>query len=163
MVPVLSVLRRTRHPGSFVAVRIRTHHDNRDLRERACHRPASLYFLIFEQNQRKVYREVVVAGDLSQDDLDKVTLVPVLSSQLYGESVPDTAGLVYGNDTVYFSQPSLSQLAPGGSGLGNLSLSVPVGMKDTLNNTLSLMGRNAPKSHTGTILRCASPARYGYG
>jgi len=37
-------------------------------------RPAfSLYLLTFEQNQRKVYREVLIAGDLSQDDVARAT------------------------------------------------------------------------------------------
>jgi len=37
-------------------------------------RPALfLYFLILEQNQRKVYREVFIAGDLSQDDVARAT------------------------------------------------------------------------------------------
>jgi len=30
-------------------------------------------FLIFEQNQRMAYREVLIAGDLSQDDVDRAT------------------------------------------------------------------------------------------
>jgi len=36
-------------------------------------RTAFLYFLILEQNQRKVYREVFIAGDLSPDDVALAT------------------------------------------------------------------------------------------
>ena len=31
----------------------------------------SLLFLISEQNQRKVYHEVLIAGDLSKEDVDR--------------------------------------------------------------------------------------------
>jgi len=33
-----------------------------------CCRPASLHFTIFEQNQRKAYRKVLIAEDLSKED-----------------------------------------------------------------------------------------------
>jgi hypothetical protein len=35
--------------------------------------PLFCTYLIFEQNQRTVYREVLIAGDLSRDDVDRAT------------------------------------------------------------------------------------------
>ena len=41
---------------------------------RVCARPVFfLNPLIFEQNQRRVYREVLIAGDLSQNDVARAT------------------------------------------------------------------------------------------
>ena len=73
MVPVPSILRCPSYPGSHVTIPIRAHHDNRNLRPRACHKPTSLYSLIFEQNQHKVYREVLITGDLSEEDVGRAT------------------------------------------------------------------------------------------
>jgi hypothetical protein len=117
----------------------------------------------FVRNQRRAYREVLIAGDLSQDDVDRAnaqlgafqdfaqtwTLLP------YGRSAPDTAEFIYGNETVYFAQPSLSQFVPGGSGAGtfNTNQSASINLRDTPNNTLALTSRNAPKSDTGAVLR----------
>ena len=39
------------------------------VRVRASYGSVSLHFLIFEKNQNKAYREVLIAGDLSQEDL----------------------------------------------------------------------------------------------
>ena len=41
---------------------------------RATDLPSFLYSLIIEQNQRTTYREVLIAGDLSQEDLDQATV-----------------------------------------------------------------------------------------
>jgi len=68
---VLGILRRSYHSGCPATFPVRTHHGNRNFRKRTCHRPASLYLLIFEQNQRKVYREVLIAADLSSQDEDR--------------------------------------------------------------------------------------------
>ena len=43
------------------------------VRVRPAHLPLSCPFLTFEQNQRMVYHEVLVAGDLSQDDVNRAT------------------------------------------------------------------------------------------
>ena len=116
-----------------------------------------VYFLIFEQIQRKVYREVLVAGDLSREDISRVAAIT--------ERYPnyDTAELVYGNDTVYFAQPSLSQFTPGGSGAGTFIPPEPIGLKDPPNNTLALTGRNTPKNYTGVVLRHVPPACWRCG
>jgi len=74
VVVVLGILRRPCHPGSCVKFPIRTYHRNQYVRKRTCHRHASfLHFPIFEQNQRKSYREVLIAGDLSQEDIGQAT------------------------------------------------------------------------------------------
>jgi len=69
------------------------------------------------------------------------------------------AELVYGNDTIYFAQPSLSQFIPGGSGAGTFNPSASIGLNGTPNNTLALVDKNATKGNTGVVLRYASPAR----
>ena len=48
MVHVLRIFHRPRHLGSTVAFPVRTHNRHQNLRPRACRRPASLHFLIFE-------------------------------------------------------------------------------------------------------------------
>jgi len=79
------------------------------------------------------------------------------SSLPYGSSMSDTAEFIYGNDTIYFAQPSLSQLVPGGSGAGIFNQSGSINFKDPPSNTLPLTGRNAPRSNTGAVLRYAPP------
>jgi len=83
----------------------------------------------------------------------------------YGSSPPDTTEFVYGNDTVYFVQPSLSQFTPGGSGAGTFknNQSVSIGPKGTPNDAPVLTGRNAPESNTGVVLRCALPTHWMCG
>jgi len=116
---------------------------------------AFLYPLIFEQNQRKTYREVLIAGDLSNEDVIRA----VDEGWFFrpGRTTFDTTELVYDSDTVYFAQPSLSQFVPGGFGAGafNLSPSASINLKDTPNVSA---GRNPPKSNTGVVLRYAPPA-----
>ena len=72
MVPVLSILHHPRRLGSPITFPIRTHHGNRNVRPCMCHgRPASINFLTVEQNQRKTYREVLIAGDVSESDVTR--------------------------------------------------------------------------------------------
>jgi len=74
MVPLHRILHRPRHLGSSVALPVWAYHGDRNLRPRRCHKRASLlYFPNFKQNQRMTYREVLIAGDLSQDDVDRAT------------------------------------------------------------------------------------------
>lgn len=132
-----------------------------------------------------IYREVLIAGDLSQDDVDRATnqlgafqvslrqmyltfhiLIPPYQDFArtwtllpYGRSAPDTAEFVYGNDNIYFAQPSLSQFIPGGSGAGtfNTNQSSSAGLRNTPNDTLVLTGRNPPKDGAGALVRYGSP------
>jgi len=69
----------------------------------------------------------------------------------------DTAEFIYGNDTVYFAQPRLSQFVPGGSGAGVFNQSTWIGLKDAPKNALPLPGRNASRSNAGVVLRYAPP------
>ena len=72
MVPVHRVFCRPGHPGSPLTFHTRTHHGDQNFRPRAGHRTVSfLHFLMFEQSQREIYREVLIAGDLSQEDVDR--------------------------------------------------------------------------------------------
>jgi len=109
----------------------------------------------FEQHQRRAYHEVLIAGDLSEDDLNKIEVngfVPLHPD-------PDIAEFAYGNDaanTIYFAQPSVSQFVPGGAGPGTIDF-WPIGLKDPLNNTFAVAGRNSTRNGTGAILRYASP------
>jgi len=81
----------------------------------------------------------------------------------YGLSTSDTAELVYGNDIVYFAQPSLSQFVPGGSGIFRKNEPTSISPKGTPNSTVGLTGRNSTKSGTGVILRYVPPVRQGCG
>ena len=112
-----------------------------------------LYFLILEQTQHGVYREVSIAGDLSQGDIDRVAPGMLQSDG----SVSDTAEFSYGDDIVYFAQPTRSQFIPGGSGQGTLDAPVPLGLKDTPNISPGLTGRTPLEGRTGAILRYAPP------
>lgn len=72
MVIVLGIFRRPRHPGYPATFLIWTHCEDRNFCPRACRQPASsLYFLSLQQNQSNVYREVLVAGDLSKEDIGR--------------------------------------------------------------------------------------------
>jgi len=75
VVVVLGILRRPCHPGTDVKFPIRAYHRDRCFRKRTCNRPSFFpCFLIPEQNQRKTYREVLIAGDLSQEDISQATI-----------------------------------------------------------------------------------------
>ena len=103
-----------------------------------------------------MYREVLIAGDLTQEDKDGYSYY-IWEWIPYG-MVSDTAKLVYGNDTIYFAQPSLSQFIPGGSGAGTLNMSGSIVPDDTPNNTPLLTDRNASNGDIGVVLRYAPPA-----
>jgi len=79
------------------------------------------------------------------------------SALAYGNSMSDTAEFIYGDDTVYFAQPSLSQFFPGGYGAGVFNQFTSIGLKEAPSNTLPLTGRNASRSNTGVVLRYAPP------
>ena len=134
MVPVLRILYHPRHPGPPVTLPIRTHCGDQSFRPRAYHKPASkFYFVISKQPQSKVYSEVLIAGDLSGEE---VSWAGSWGSYLITD--PYTAEYVYGNDTVntvYFAQPSPSQFVTGGSGAGTFNPAPVMGVKDPLNNT----------------------------
>jgi len=105
-----------------------------------------------------VYHEVLIAGDLSEGDLDRI----MHSRGVYTViGYYPTAEFVYGNDavnTVYFSQPSAPQFVPGGSGPGKIPDFPVMGLKDLPNDTSPLTGKNTPMNKTGAVLRYASPA-----
>ena len=124
---------------------------------RATDLPPFLYPLIFEQNKRKVYREVSIAGDLSTEDVYRVATRGWFF--LTGRTSFDTAEFVYGNDTVYFAQPTRSQFAPGGSGAGTFNQPGAIGLTSTPANTLESADGSAPRSNTGAVLRYAPPTR----
>jgi len=106
-----------------------------------------------------VYREALIAGDLSKEDVHRAADEGWFFRS--SRTTSNTAELVYGNDTIYFAQPSLSQFVPGGFGAGafNLSPSASITLKGTPNNTLVSMGRSPLKSNTGVVLRYAPSAR----
>ena len=114
-----------------------------------------LVFSNFEQNQSKVYQEVLIAGDLTEEDVSwGVPRLYMLQFgwPSYGKSIPATTEFVHDKDTVYFAQPTPSQFTHDGSGHGTFNQS------DTLNNTSVLTGRNASRSDTGVVLRYENPA-----
>jgi len=74
MVTLHSILCHPCHPGSHLTFPIRTHHGDQNFCPRTRHRPASFsHHLILKQNQRKEYRQVLIAGDLSQEDVARAT------------------------------------------------------------------------------------------
>ena len=77
MVPISNILRCPHHPGPPLTFPIRSYHCDQNFRPRASRRPTPLYFLIFEQNQSKVYREILIAGDLSEEDLGRAEALDV--------------------------------------------------------------------------------------
>ena len=111
----------------------------------------------FEQNQRRAYHEVLITGDLSKEDISKIEQ----AGRLYTtRTYPDTTEFVYGNNavnTVYFTQLSVSQFVPGGSGTAVIPDPPPMGVKGPLNNAFALTGRDTTRNDTGAILRYASP------
>ena len=158
MVPVLSILHRSRHPGPPITVHIRAHRNDRDLRKRTCpDLPPFLYSLIFEQTNRKVYREVLIAGDLSNEDAHRIETRGWFF--LTGRTSFDTVEFIYGNDTIYFAQPIQSQFVPGGSGPGTFNQAGSIGLKGAPANSLESGDRSTPKSDTGVVLRYGPPTR----
>jgi len=154
MVPVPGVLRHPRHPESPVTFPIWTYHGDRNFCRRTCRGPTSfLHFLILEQSRRRTYHEVLVTGDLSEEELQWMTPAKFL----YRGGTPDIAELVYNNDTVYFAQPSPSQFVLGGSAFNRPA---PTGPKVPPNDTLVLMDRDAPKSDISAVIRYAPPVRW---
>ena len=125
---------------------------------RVTYPPPFWYSLNFEQNKRKVYREVLIAGDLSKEDVRRVETRGWFF--LTGRTSFDTAEFVYNNDTVYFAQPTRSQFAPGGSGAGTFNQLGSIGLKGTTDNILESADRSAPKTNTGVVLRYAPPTRW---
>jgi len=155
MVLVLNILRRPHHSGSGIAIHIWSYYGDRNFRPRACHIPASLCFLSFEQNQRKAYYEVLIAGDLSEEDIRQADTLGYLL--LSDKTAFGTAEFTYGGGTVYFAQPSPSQLVSGGSGAGTFDPPPKIGLKNTSSKTPVLTGRNVPRSNAGAVLRYAPP------
>ena len=166
VVSVPRVLCHPRHPGSCVTFPIRTYHGYQNLCDRTCHTPVCLMcfpaFPNFEQSQSKVYREVLITGDLTQED-SKWAATRLWAFQFgwlsYGSSTSETAELLYENETVYFAQPRLSQLIPGGFGPGALQPTL-IGLGGTPNNSAALTGSNTPKRDVGVVLRCVLHARW---
>ena len=156
LVSVLSIIRRPRHPGCSDTLPVRTCRGDQNFCRRTYHRPASfLDFLIVEQNKRKVYREVLIAGDLSKEDIDRAGAQRVTLLR-YGGITSDTAELVYNNDTVYFAQPSISQFIPGGVGAGTFNTSASIGRGNTQDNALGRASGNRTISNdNGVVLRYA--------
>jgi len=161
VVPILGILRRPHHPGSPVTLPIRTHHGDQNICQRTCHRPAPLLFsLIFGQNQHNVYSEVLIAGDLTKEDI--LQMRDNGGFFLSNAPASDTGEFAYDGDTVYFAQPSLSQFVPGGSGPGAFDQSIFIyDLNHTPNNTLAFTGRNATNRNTGVVLRYALPDYLG--
>jgi hypothetical protein len=135
--------------------------------------------LTFEQNQREVYREVLIAGDLSQDDVGRAnkqlgafqvswqymyfetahsdrikSFAQTWTLLPYGTSSPEQVAFAYFNETVYFPQPSSSQFIPGGSGLGVFHANETAAVKGSPNNSLAwLTNENTPDNGLGVLLR----------
>ena len=184
MVSINSILHCPSRPSSLPPFPIWPYHDDRNLHSSATRGPpSSLCFLTFEQNQRTTYREVLITGDLSPDDISRATertsalkvswptwIKDARSNHTqdyarlwtllpYGRNPPDTsAELALENDTVYFAPPSSSQLAPGGQGFGTFDTNqTSISQKGNPNDTLALLING--RSSAGSILRFVLPPR----
>jgi len=82
------------------------------------------------RNQRKIYREVPVVGDLSSNDLSNAAsqlnafsdFVRTWTLAPFGRSSATAVGFPYNDDTVYFAQANSSQFEANGYGLGRFEL-----------------------------------------
>ncbi|KAK0237132.1 hypothetical protein EDD85DRAFT_770802 [Armillaria nabsnona] len=82
----------------------------------------------FVSHQHTEYKEVTVKGDLSENDISNIaaltpafkdyTLTWTLFPFAAHRSLPTAISYPWNNDTVYFSEASLSQFLPDGSGFG---------------------------------------------
>lgn len=108
-------------------------------------------------HQRNEYQEVTVKGDLSESDISNAAaLAPAfndfaltwtLSPFSAHGSLPATISYSWNNDTVFFSEASLSQFLPDGSGFGTFTENTTTPTRST--NTASV----PTDSSTGDIQR----------
>lgn len=71
----------------------------------------------------------------------------------YSTTPPDYVELAYGNDTVYFTKPSLSQFTPGGSGLGAFDFANLTSSPKAVRNDIKLALSPTKDSSNGAVLR----------
>lgn len=103
-------------------------------------------------------------GDLSEDDINKAaalesafndfTLTWTLAPFSTHGSLPAPVAFSYENDTVYFSEATLSQLVTGGSGFGRFDANSTAPTMTTLSSDVSLQSsaRNSD-IEPGMVLR----------
>ncbi|KAK0189510.1 hypothetical protein F5146DRAFT_628992 [Armillaria mellea] len=110
-------------------------------------------------HQHTEYQEVAVKGDLSDSDISTTaalasafndyTLTWTLSPFAAHRSLPTAISYPWNNDTVYFSETSLSQFLPDGSGFGTLAENATAPTRGT--DSESASSTNAVKP--GSFLR----------
>ena len=102
MVQILGTLRRPPHPGSPIALPIRSYHRDQNFRRCMYHRPASkFYFLIPEQNQSNGYREALIAGDSSENDVNQAE-----AKGIFLTTDPDTSSSIAMAPSTPFTSPN---------------------------------------------------------
>ncbi|SJL11073.1 uncharacterized protein ARMOST_14474 [Armillaria ostoyae] len=132
---------------------------------------ASLTFILgrivnistFVSHQHTEYREVTVKGDLSESDISTTaaltsafndyTLTWTLSPFDAHRSLPTAISYQWNNDTVYFSEASLSQFLPDGSGFGTLTEDATTPTQGTDSASLATDSFNTNAVDPGSFLR----------
>ncbi|KAK0494193.1 hypothetical protein EDD18DRAFT_1464335 [Armillaria luteobubalina] len=114
-------------------------------------------------SQHTEYQEVTVKGDLSESDISTTaalasafndyTLTRTLSPFAAHRSLPTAISYSWNNDTVYFSETSLSQFLPNGSGFGTLTENMTTPTQDTDSASLATDSFGTNTVQPGSFLR----------
>ncbi|KAK0436703.1 hypothetical protein EV421DRAFT_1979647 [Armillaria borealis] len=114
-------------------------------------------------HQHTEYREVTVKGDLSESDISTTaaltsafndyTLTWTLSPFDAHRSLPTAISYPWNNDTVYFSEASLSQFLPNGSGFGTLTENMTTPTRGTDSASLATDSFSTNAVDSGSFLR----------
>ncbi|KAK0216216.1 hypothetical protein IW262DRAFT_1276633 [Armillaria fumosa] len=114
-------------------------------------------------HQHTEYQEVTVKGDLSESDISTTaalasafndyTLTWTLSPFAAHRLPPTAISYLWNNDTVYFSEASLSQFLPNGSGFGTLTENMTTPTQDTDSANLPTGSFSTNAVEPGSFLR----------
>jgi len=140
----------------------------------------SEFYFLFLQHQHQQYHEVIVSGDLSEDDLERANTtqhagfdvnLPIFSSFVitiilqqnlaltwtlapfssHGE-LPPVVFLNWKDESVFFSEIVPSQLVPGGSGFGTFNLTATAPSLN-INSQDLVITKPTVEVETGSVLR----------
>ncbi|KAK0216238.1 hypothetical protein IW262DRAFT_1449725 [Armillaria fumosa] len=114
-------------------------------------------------HQHTEYQEVTIKGDLSESDISTTaalalafhdyTLTWTLSPFASHRSLPTAISYPWNNDTVYFSEASLSQFLPDGSGFGTLTENVTTPTLGTDSASVAIDSLSTHPVEPGSFLR----------
>ncbi|KAK0237139.1 hypothetical protein EDD85DRAFT_771192 [Armillaria nabsnona] len=117
----------------------------------------------FVSHQHTEYQEVTVKGDLSESDITNMaaltpafrdfTLTWTLSPFAAHRSLPSAISYPWNNDIVYFSEASLSQFLPDGSGFGTFIENTTTPTRGTDSTSLATDSLSTNVVESGSFLR----------